>query len=141
MDKRAKTVIILAVVAVAGYMVYRYYKNKQAGGADNSPTGSLGTNLNSVAPELVGGSAGPAVGPAVSMPLNITLTEQVAPPPENTGAHPGGTAQKPVTGKHHGGPVHRLSNAANSSASDSGLDITDTEIPAGVTGSDEGVNP
>lgn len=81
MNKRTKIILIAVGVAVAAYLAYRWYRNRQAG-SNQSPTGGLGTNLNSVAPELVGGSAGPAVGPALSAPININLTEQVAPPPE-----------------------------------------------------------
>lgn len=80
--KTAHALIIVAVVAVAGYLAYRWYRNRQANGASGMNESGLGSNLNSVAPELVGGSAGPTAGPAVSMPLNITLQE-TAPPPDD----------------------------------------------------------
>lgn len=84
MDKRVRLLLIVGALAVAAYLGYRWMKSRQAGNASpDSPTGGLGTNLNSVAPELVGGSTGPAVGPALSTPINITLTEQVAPAPED----------------------------------------------------------
>ena len=82
MKKNTKIILIAVAAAVAVYLAYRWYAARKAGISDQSPTGGLGTNLNSVAPELVGGSAGPAVGPALSAPININLTEQVAPPPE-----------------------------------------------------------
>jgi hypothetical protein len=86
MNKRVKLLLIVGAVAVAAYLAYRWYQNRQSGNASpESPTGGLGSNLNSVAPELVGGSAGPAVGPALSAPININLTEQVAPPPDTGG--------------------------------------------------------
>lgn len=73
-----KTMITLAIVgalAVGGYFLWQWWKAYQAQGGGNL---GLGTNLNSVAPELVGGSSGPQVQPAVSLPVNITLTESVA---------------------------------------------------------------
>jgi hypothetical protein len=59
MDKKAKTTLILAGVAVAAYLAYRWYMNKQA---NSQSTGQLGSNLNSVAPALIGGSSGPTSG-------------------------------------------------------------------------------
>lgn len=77
MSKNTKIFLIVAALAVAGYLGYRMWKNRQGNGT-NSPTGALGTNLNSVAPELVGGSSGPSIGPAVSMPVNVTLQAPAA---------------------------------------------------------------
>lgn len=77
MNKNLRITLILAALAVAGYLGYRWWQNRQASA---SPTGSFGSNLNSVAPELVGGSAGPSAGPAVDLPINITLTSQPAAP-------------------------------------------------------------
>lgn len=74
MNKRTKVIIGVVVVAVAGYLIYRWYQNRQAT-SDGTDSGVLGSNLNSVAPELVGGSSGPSVGPAVAMPLTINLSE------------------------------------------------------------------
>lgn len=59
LKKEAKTTLILAAVAVAAYLGYRWYMNKQAA---NQGSGSLGSNLNSVAPALIGGSTGPTSG-------------------------------------------------------------------------------
>lgn len=86
MSKRDKIILGVVALAVAGYFAFRWWKNRQDSGNDaESPTGGLGTNLNSVAPELVGGSSGPEVGPAVSMPLTINLSQpaQPAAPPED----------------------------------------------------------
>jgi hypothetical protein len=80
-NKNVKLILIIGAVAVAGYFAWRWWQGRQSGTPGTSPTGSFGTNLNSVAPELVGGSTGPSVGPALSTPVNITLNEQVAPPP------------------------------------------------------------
>lgn len=74
----AKTWITLAIVAalaIGGWFLWHWWQAYQAQGGGNL---GLGTNLNSVAPELVGGSAGPQVQPAVSLPVNITLSESVA---------------------------------------------------------------
>jgi hypothetical protein len=80
MNKKTKTLLIVAVVAVAGYLAFRWYQNRKAqqGAAEQSPTGAFGTNLNSVAPELIGGSTGPSVGPVLSSPVSITLNETSA---------------------------------------------------------------
>jgi hypothetical protein len=77
MNKNLKIGLIVLVIAVAAYFAWQWWKNRQTSDSLQSPTQSFGTNLNSVAPELVGGSAGPSVGsaPAVSLPVNITLTE------------------------------------------------------------------
>lgn len=81
MSKNQKILLAVAVLAVAGYFGWRWWQARQAAQQGGSPTGAFGTNLNSVAPELVGGSAGPSVGPALSAPVNITLNETSAPAP------------------------------------------------------------
>lgn len=80
MDKRTRTVLIIGVLAVGAYFFYRWYKNRQAAtGTGQGAVSQLGSNLNSLAPELVGGSSGPSSGPQVTMPVTITLTEPPAP--------------------------------------------------------------
>jgi hypothetical protein len=70
--KQIRIGIIVAVVLVAGYFAYRWYSNRQSG--NPSPTGGLGTNLNSVAPELVGGSTGPDSGlDNIQPPETVTI--------------------------------------------------------------------
>lgn len=127
MSKRVKVALIVAVVAVAGYLVYRHFRNSDNGSA--SPTGSLGSNLNSVAPELVGGSTGPSVGPAVTMPLQITLNETVARPDE------GGEPKMQDGGQRNDHHLHRQRNSAK--PGDSGLSVMGAGTPAGTI-SDEG---
>lgn len=75
MDKRLKIGLIVVVVAIVAYLTYRWWLGRQS--TIQSPTQSFGTNLNSVAPELVGGSAGPSVGsaPAVSLPVTVNITD------------------------------------------------------------------
>jgi hypothetical protein len=58
-DKKAKTALIIGGLAVAAYLIYRWYQNKQS---NQQNQGQLGTNLNSVAPALIGGSSGPMSG-------------------------------------------------------------------------------
>jgi hypothetical protein len=77
-DKRLKLGLIVAAVAVAGYFAWKWWQNYQA---SQPGGGQLGTNLNSIAPELVGGSQGPDVQPAFNVPVNITVTSS-APAPE-----------------------------------------------------------
>lgn len=72
MSKTTRTLLLVAALAAAGFLVWKYMRNRQQ---QNTGTGTLGTNLNSVAPELIGGSTGPSLGPAVNLPINITLTD------------------------------------------------------------------
>src|SRR5215469_13487691 len=86
LDKRAW--LIIGAVALIGIGIYLYLRNRGEENAEDTgavaPGGS--TNLNSVAPELVGGPSGPDVTPQVSLPVNITLTTtETAPPPQLTG--------------------------------------------------------
>lgn len=93
MNKNTKILLIVAAVAVAGYLGWRWWQGRKAAGGDtSSPTGSFGTNLNSVAPELVGGSSGPTAGPAVDLPVNITLTTQATEPRRSSELDPGEVA-------------------------------------------------
>lgn len=78
MNKKVKIGLIVVVVAVIAFFAWKWWmrrKQEQQQSNLQSPTGSFGTNLNSVAPELVGGSAGPSVGsaPAVSLPVHISI--------------------------------------------------------------------
>lgn len=59
-----KTPILLGVAAIALYLGYRWYQNRNSGTGNlgTSSTTGTGSNLNSLAPELVAGSAGPASG-------------------------------------------------------------------------------
>jgi len=56
--KNVKVTLLWGGVAVAALIAYLWWKNKQATSGINSPTGSLGTNLNSMAPILMGSSSG-----------------------------------------------------------------------------------
>lgn len=72
-DKTLKTLILVVVLAGGAYLAWRFYQNYKAGQTGGVP--QLGTNLNSIAPELVGGSAGPSVAPVISTPVNVTITQ------------------------------------------------------------------
>jgi hypothetical protein len=129
--KNTKTLLIIAAVAVAAYLGYRWYENKKANASGtNSPTGALGTNLNSVAPELVGGSTGPSVGPALSSPVNITLNENVAPPPVDQGG--------PMVPANNQTGTGSLTGASSPTTSASGTSSQPTTSPAGGSESDTG---
>lgn len=109
MSKRTKVVLIVAALAAAGYIAYRLWKNRQGSGTGDQDSG-LGANLNSVAPELVGGSSGPQVGPAVAMPLNITLQETAPAGPQDDDDDDDDDMDKDHHHKHH--PHHRQRHAA-----------------------------
>ena len=68
--KHLMVLVGLAALGVAAYVGYRWWQARQG-----NEVGGLGTNLNSIAPELIGGSTGPSVGPAVNTPISITLNE------------------------------------------------------------------
>lgn len=82
MNKTLKTVLIVAAIAVAAFLAWRFISGRKSAGNGNAVAPGGSTDLNSVAPELVGGSSGPSVGPAVQLPVNITLQENTAPPPQ-----------------------------------------------------------
>lgn len=76
--KSSHTWIIAGVAAVAVFLAWRWWQQYQAAQPGG---GQLGTNLNSIAPELVGGSQGPTAQPAFNVPVNITVSSS-SPPPE-----------------------------------------------------------
>lgn len=59
LDAKQKKLLLIGAVAVAAYLAYRWYQSRQQ---SNNSSGQLGTNLNSVAPALIGGSSGPSSG-------------------------------------------------------------------------------
>jgi PASTA domain len=58
MSKRTRVILIIGVLAVAAYFAYRWYENNQANQVSfgDSTGTNLGSNLNSPAPVLEGGS-------------------------------------------------------------------------------------
>jgi hypothetical protein len=79
MNKTGKALLLAGVAAVAVFLAWRWWQNRQAATAGG---GQLGTNLNSIAPELVGGSSGPVAQPAFDVPVNITVSSS-SPPPDS----------------------------------------------------------
>jgi hypothetical protein len=77
-NKTGRALLLAGVAAVAVFLAWRWYQNYKAAQPGG---GQLGTNLNSIAPELVGGSSGPVAQPAFDVPVNITVTSS-SPPPE-----------------------------------------------------------
>lgn len=76
MNPRLRTALILAGIAVAAYVGYRWWQNRNA-----SSSQGLGSNLGSVG-YLVGGSTGPSSGlNYYAASPNITLNEPVTSPP------------------------------------------------------------
>ena len=68
--------LIVAALAVGAYLLIKYYENQQSNiYGSTQGTSALGSNLNSIAPELTGGSTGPSVGPALSAPVSISINE------------------------------------------------------------------
>ena len=133
-------ILIAIALAVAAYLAWRWWSNRKSASGDSvAPGGS--TDLNSVAPELIGGSSGPNVGPAVSLPVNITLTEQAntAPKPKVEDDDDDMQSGKRIIGS----PVHRQRLGApgpprglNMPADDEG-DMQE----AGISTPDENGNP
>jgi hypothetical protein len=88
-NKTTKTLLWVAVAAVAAYLAYRWYQNKKSTAGQQGTSASLGSNLNSEAPELIGGSqaAGTQVQPVLSVPVDVSISESSSLPPE-TSANP-----------------------------------------------------
>lgn len=99
MDKRLKTALILVGVAVAVYLGYRWYQNRQ------SSSQGLGSNLNSAAPELVAGSSGPSSGlNYYAGSTTVDITEPVTSQKPVVGKIPYGRGDGPIPSKS-GGPI------------------------------------
>lgn len=82
MSKNMKIALIVGAVIVAGIVGYIWYRNRQANEGE-SPTTGGGTNLNSPAPNMQAASVGaPTVGPAVTTPINITISHAANELPE-----------------------------------------------------------
>lgn len=97
MNRNMRLALIAALVVGAGYFAFRWWQNRNAspsaGSVSNLTTSgglTLGTNLNSKAPNLVGGTsaAGPNVGPAVELPVNVTMNSTVQSAEKPSGANP-----------------------------------------------------
>lgn len=89
MDSRLKTPLIIGGIAVAAYLIYRWWQNRNSGGG----TGTLGTNLNSVAPELIAGSSGPNSGltqnpPSITVNYPSQITTSAQPQANNQAGTP-----------------------------------------------------
>jgi hypothetical protein len=125
MDKKLKTTLILAGVAVAAYLIYRHMKNSQQ---SNTGTGQLGTNLNSVAPALIAGSSGPSSG--LNYYAGSTTVYTAA--PVSTATAPTATTS-PTTPTTSTGSGRRWP-VSNSATSSSGSSSGSTPIPVPFIG-------
>jgi hypothetical protein len=117
-DKTVKTLILVAVLAGAAYLAWRWYQNYKAGQTGGGVP-QLGTNLNSVAPELVGGSSGPSVAPVVSTPVTVTITQDTKsamPETPNTPMIPAGASDSAPLGADTNNPI-------GAATADSGSDM------------------
>lgn len=77
MDKRFKTILTIAGIAIAAYLAYRWYENRKGSSQ------GLGSNLGSVG-YLVGGSTGPSSGlNYYAGATNVTVQQ-----PLTSGGHP-----------------------------------------------------
>lgn len=98
LDDRAKTALILAGIAVAAYLGYRWWKNRSSSEASSG----LGANLNSVAPALVGGSTGPDSGLDYTAP---TINVSDSAPVTSGGQASGGVTTPPAGGGPRSAPT------------------------------------
>lgn len=150
MNKNLRIVLILAVVAGVAYVAYRWYESNKAASGTGLATGQLGSNLNSIAPELVGGSeaGGTKVAPAVSVPVNITMSSSSTMPaltgtpdsamqPLNnttpTGVQPndsGGNGANPVNVEPE--PVHVTTESKPKGVNPGGRDIRPRKHHKGI---------
>ena len=112
MNKQTRIWLFVGAAAIAVYFLYRYIQNR---GGTESGSGALGTNLNSVAPELIGGSSGPSQGPAVDVPVTINVTDTSSTGSPDSDAFPGypqTTSAQAITGMNAG--VGSVENPATS---------------------------
>lgn len=92
MDKKTKTILLVVGLAVGAWIAYSWWSNRQSGTG-----GQLGTNLNSIAPELIGGSTGPNSGLTYNAgAINLYYTAPISQAATNTTTT---TARNTVTGK------------------------------------------
>lgn len=86
-DPRMRKALIIGGLAVAAYLIYRWYQNKQA----SQNQGALGTNLNS-SPNLIGGSTGPTSGlQYYAGNTTVYTTNPITQPSNSGGTNTGGT--------------------------------------------------
>lgn len=121
MKKEHKILLGAAVIAVLAYLAIRWYENQKSSQLGNTQGGAAeGTNLNSIAPELVGGSTGPSIGPALSTPItiNVTSSEPKSPAANPVAAMASGTVVGPVDAGANGSmlPSAAVSSSALSRA-------------------------
>jgi hypothetical protein len=57
LDSKQKKIALAVALVIGAYLAYRYLSGKKSGNSS-----ALGTNLNSVPAELIGGSSGPDSG-------------------------------------------------------------------------------
>lgn len=93
MSKRTRIILIVIVLAIVAYFAYRWWQNRNSGGLTSNTAGT-GSNLNSVAPELAGGSTGPDSG-LNYYPGNTQLDISVPGAPTETENNSGNPAPKP----------------------------------------------
>jgi hypothetical protein len=111
-SKEVKIGLIVLAVAVAGYFAWRWWQNHYSYN-DESQAQVSASNLSSVAPELVGGSAGPSVGsaPAVSLPVHVTIHDdsndksKLDPDSDKPAAVSASRSSKPVQRQRHASGV------------------------------------
>lgn len=132
MSKRTKVLVIVAVLAVAVYLGYRYLKSQQSGDGSGdggqNPEG-LGSNLNSPAP-LDALNAAPSVGPAVSIPLSVSIThsDQKSVTDEAANPYSNMVGRPPVTS-----PLVRGRNSPGAMGRASRI-YSDEDLPLGKSG-------
>lgn len=138
MHKHMKLFLIGLAAAIVAFFVWRWWTNRQSNNSGDNVAPGGSTDLNSVAPELIGGSSGPNVGPAVSLPVNITLTEQAdtAPKPQVDGDDMEGG------GRHKNHPLHKNRPVPPGPGRGPNLPGEDDDMqPAGITSPDDNGMP
>jgi PASTA domain len=101
LDKNLQTTLIALAVVVSAYIAYKWYRNKQANNTSTTTAGSSGTNLNSIAPELIGGSAGPNSGlDYAPQPSSVTVDY-----PQQITSSASTTANMPSTATNNPSPL------------------------------------
>jgi|SRR5215831_3100571 len=80
MNANTKKLVILGALAVSAYFAYRWWVNRQ-NGTDTGGLPQLGTNLNSVAPDLLAGPGGGVQYTAPSTTVAVSGSSETVNPP------------------------------------------------------------
>ena len=78
LSKPMQTTLIVAGIAVAAYLIWKWYQSNQSSSDSGTSTSGEGTNLNSTLPEITAGGSGDSGLDYMAGSTNITVEQPVA---------------------------------------------------------------